>query len=110
MGRYLNKKLNILGKDILNQSEVDKLFLRNQSKSSNSNVKGISEKTLTKIMGILLETPSKEWSSKEISDILNTSTVTVKKYLDYLMELGRVENSIYYGNIGRPEYKYKAIL
>ena len=110
LGRYLNKKLNILGKDILNQSEVDKLFLRNQSKSSNSNVKGISEKTLTKIMGILLETPSKEWSSKEISDILNTSTVTVKKYLDYLMELGRVENSIYYGNIGRPEYKYKAIL
>ncbi len=108
LGRYLNKKANISGKKILNQSEVDKLFLRNKTKGSS--VKGISEKTLTKIIDILLLDPSKEWSSKEISDILNTSTVTVKKYLDHLMELGRVENSIYYGSVGRPEYKYKVIL
>jgi len=92
----------------LNQSEVDKLFLRN--KTNGCSVKGISEKTLMKIMNVLLGDSSKEWSSKEISNILNTSTVTVKKYLDHLMELGRVENSIYYGSVGRPEYKYKIIL
>ncbi|UUV19528.1 response regulator [Fusobacteria bacterium ZRK30] len=108
LGRYLNKKSNILGKEVLSQGEVDKLFLRNKTKGSS--VKGISEKTLKKIMDVLLLDPSKEWSSKEISDILNTSTVTVKKYLDHLMELGRVENSIYYGSVGRPEYKYKVIL
>jgi len=108
LGRYLNKKSNISGKEVLSQGEVDKLFLRNKTKGSS--VKGISEKTLKKIMDVLLLDSSKEWSSKEISDILNTSTVTVKKYLDYLMELGRVENSIYYGSVGRPEYKYKVIL
>lgn len=108
LGRYLNKKTNISGKEVLSQGEVDKLFLRNKTKGSS--VKGISEKTLKKIMDVLLLDSSKEWSSKEISDILNTSTVTVKKYLDYLMELGRVENSIYYGSVGRPEYKYKVIL
>lgn len=108
LGRYLNKKINVSGKRVLNQNEVDKLFLRN--KTNGSSVKGISEKTLKKIIEILLLDSSKEWSSKEISDILNASTVTVKKYLDHLMELGRVENSIYYGNIGRPEYKYKVIL
>jgi len=108
LGRYLNKKSNISGKEVLSQGEVDKLFLRNKTKGSS--VKGISEKTLKKIMDVLLLDSSKEWSSKEISDILNTSTVTVKKYLDHLMELGRVENSIYYGSVGRPEYKYKVIL
>ena len=110
LGRYLDKKSNIYGKKVLDQSEVDRLFLRNESKKNNNGVKGISEKTLNKIVNLLLEDPNKEWSSKEISDILNTSTVTVKKYLDYLMEQGRVENSIYYGSIGRPEYKYKVIL
>jgi len=108
LGRYLNKKTNVSGKRVLNQSEVDKLFLRN--KTEGGSVKGISEKTLKKIVDILLLDSSKEWSSKEISDILNTSTVTVKKYLDHLMELGRVENSIHYGSVGRPEYKYKVIL
>jgi response regulator of citrate/malate metabolism len=108
LGRYLNKKSNVSGRKILNQSEVDKLFLRNKAKANS--VKGISGKTLEKIMDILLLDSSKEWSSKEISDILNTSTVTVKKYLDHLMELGRLENTIYYGRVGRPEYKYKVIL
>jgi response regulator of citrate/malate metabolism len=110
LGRYLDKKSNISGEEVLDQSEVDRLFLRNESKKNNNSVKGISDKTLNKIINLLLEDPKKEWSSKEISDILNTSTVTVKKYLDYLMEQGRVENSIYYGSIGRPEYKYKVIL
>lgn len=106
--KYLDKKETVYGKDNLTQQEVDKIFL--SSKKTTVTSKGIQEATLNKIIGILEEDISREWSSKEVSEKINTSVVTVKKYLDYLTEVGKVESTLNYKSVGRPQCMYKIII
>ncbi len=106
--KYLDKKKTTYGKENLTQEEVDKIFLSDKKNVATS--KGIHESTLNKIMNILEEDISKEWSTKEISEIMDTSVVTVKKYLDYLTEIGKLESTLHYKSVGRPQYKYKVTI
>jgi response regulator of citrate/malate metabolism len=106
--RYSSKKSNLVNFNILTQKELDNLYHRDHiSKIEKYLPKGISEKTLDKIMSTILSNPDKEWSSKDVADSIESSTVTVKKYLDYLAEVGKIKSNIYYGSVGRPEVKYK---
>ncbi|UUV19523.1 response regulator [Fusobacteria bacterium ZRK30] len=111
LARYLSKKmLSSSKKKILTQNELDKLYHGRNSEINtleNGLPKGISEKTLEKVMNAVISDPMKEWSSKEIADLLESSAVTVKKYLDYLTEIGKIKSDISYGSVGRPEVKYK---
>jgi len=109
--RYLIKKNSILEANNLTQKELDGIYHgKINEKDSNSLVpKGINSKTLEKVKETIRLNPGKEWSAKEMSEILDTSSVTVKKYLDYLVELGKIKSDISYGSVGRPEVKYKNI-
>ncbi|RUA08229.1 MAG: hypothetical protein DSY38_01980 [Fusobacteria bacterium] len=110
LNRYLAKKLAASSHPpVLTQKELDNLYHKGNSlpKLDKDLPKGISEKTLEKVLETLKSDPSKKWSSKEIADILTSSTVTVKKYLDYLAEIGTIRSDISYGTVGRPEVKYK---
>lgn len=103
--KYLDKKETTYGKECLTQEDVDKIFM-----SDNKNVttsKGIHESTLNKIVCILEEDRTKEWSTKEVALKVDSSVVTVKKYLDYLTETGKVESTLHYKSVGRPQYRYK---
>ena len=37
---------------------------------------------------------------------IKISNVTIKKYMDYLESIGKVDLEMNFGNVGRPEYKY----
>jgi len=103
--KYLDKKETTYGKESLTQEDVDKIFLGD--KKNVVTCKGIHESTLKKIISILEEDRSKEWSTKEVAERVDSSVVTVKKYLDYLTETGKVESTLHYKSVGRPQYKYK---
>jgi response regulator of citrate/malate metabolism len=107
--KYLEKRDAVYGKENLTQQEVDKIFFSSNKKSTITS-KGIQEATLNKIISILEEDISREWSSKEVSEKVDTSVVTVKKYLDYLTEIGKVESTLHYKSVGRPQCKYKVII
>jgi response regulator of citrate/malate metabolism len=111
LDRYFSKNSNLSISNILTQKELDNLYHKDTlSKVEKVLPKGISEKTLDKIMSTILSNPNKEWSSKDVADSIESSTVTVKKYLDYLAEIGEIKSNIYYGSVGRPEVKYKVII
>lgn len=105
--RYLIKKsTKKLKKEIITQHEIDS-FYHKQIDNKSELPKGISKKTLEKVLKILLSNPTKEFSSKEVAKKLKTSSITVKKYLDYLDDEKQVKSNVYYGTVGRPEVKYK---
>jgi len=112
LNRYLiKKKDSLLDQNILTQDEIDGIYHKNNNSKTNKPLpKGISKNTLDKILETVLSDPTKEWSSKEVSDLVDSSTVTVKKYLDYLAEVEKVNSNIYHGSVGRPEVKYKVKL
>lgn len=97
-------KMNLLnGTSQLNQRDVDVLYSSNKICDL---PKGLNKLTLEKIISFLKSNSNVVWTVREIANEVNLSNVTVKKYMDYLEDIGDVNVEISYGNIGRPEYKY----
>ncbi|MEG0237619.1 response regulator [Cetobacterium sp.] len=104
IGKFL-KKNELLIKTTMDQEECDEYF------SSDSNQtefpKGINEKTLEKIELFLSENRKKWWNANKLSEELNISTVTLNKYLKYLVSINKLTVNTSYGEVGRPENFYK---
>lgn len=112
--RYFIKKNNsTLEEKNLTQKELDELYhginIESESELEISTPKGISKKTLEKVLNTITVEPNKEWSARDMADSLESSSVTMKKYLDYLAEIKKIRSDISYGNVGRPEVKYRLI-
>ena len=99
------QKNNLLNKrEALSQQDIDVI-----SKSLEEKIelpKGLNQKTLARIMEFLKENQGKVWTLKEIAYELKISNVTIKKYMDYLEDVKKVNVTLTSGNVGRPEYKY----
>lgn len=92
--------------DNFQQNDIDKLH---GSQSIEEELpKGIQNKTLNKIIN-LMENEDKVWTIKDLSERLMISGVTIKKYLDYLEKSEKIRATIFHGQRGRPEYRYKLI-
>ncbi|MGU8660194.1 response regulator [Clostridium perfringens] len=99
------QKNNLLNKrEALSQQDIDVI-----SKSLEEKIelpKGLNQKTLDRIMEFLKENKEKVWTLREIAYELKISNVTIKKYMDYLEDVKKVNVTLTSGNVGRPEYKY----
>lgn len=87
----------------LSQSDIDQMF---NHKTELNLPKGLQEKTLTYVLEKLADHKQKLIDVEEISQITNLSKVSLRKYLDYLVENNTIEKKIDYGTVGRPKYKY----
>ena len=99
------QKNNLLNKrEALSQQDIDVI-----SKSLEEKIelpKGLNQKTLDRIMEFLKENQGKVWTLREIAYELKISNVTIKKYMDCLEDVKKVNVTLTSGNVGRPEYKY----
>ncbi|WP_415283101.1 response regulator [Clostridium perfringens] len=99
------QKNNLLNKrEALSQQDIDVI-----SKSLEEKLelpKGLNQKTLDRVMEFLKENQGKVWTLREIAYELKISNVTIKKYMDYLEDVKKVNVTLTSGNVGRPEYKY----
>lgn len=87
----------------LSQSDIDKMF---NAKSTPNLPKGLQEKTLLYITERLKAYHDQLIDVEEISEITSLSKVSLRKYLDFLVESDLIEKQIDYGTVGRPKYKY----
>ncbi len=69
--------------------------------------KGLNPLTLKEILLFLLENDGDEVTVKDVSKSMSLSTVTVRRYLDYMEECGLVDVEQEYGSVGRPLKLYK---
>ena len=69
--------------------------------------KGLNGKTLQAIENLLREERDQAHTCESISQSSGLSKVTVRNYLNYLIETGQLESSIDYGTGGRPRVLYK---
>jgi len=87
----------------LSQSEIDQIF---NTKAESVLPKGLQENTLNYIVSKISDLKGKFVDIEDISELTNLSKVSLRKYLDYLIELGGISKRIEYGEVGRPKYKY----
>lgn len=94
----------------INQEELDSLQLRKElRKDMNEPPKGIDPVTLNLVRSALRKS-AYPMSMHEISEQLDLSKITLRKYLDFLAAEGEIELHLKYSDRGRPTklYSYHA--
>lgn len=92
----------------VDQTVVDDLLGNNSAvqKSQDSSLpKGVDKLTLDKVKEMLKIFPEGT-TAEEIGKKLGASRTTARRYLEYLISIGKAEAELNYGVVGRPERKY----
>lgn len=103
-------KTKMLSSNELSQEEIDQLISSSSySKSSlESYEKGINNRTLEELIQHLEQAKPNYMSSEELSKVSGFSMVTIRRYMNYLIEHGKVDSYIDYNTGGRPKINYRA--
>ena len=93
--------------DKVNQKNIDFLIDKSRKKANELYPKGIQEKTVNLIMEYLKANENVWFTGDDIAEKIGLTGVTVRRYMNYLTESGRVTGEVNYETGGRPCMKYK---
>ena len=106
--KYLLKSQIIRSAQTVDQSVVDQLLSNPSYRAETANLyKGLNQKTLELIREQLICLQKGEHTCESISASTGLSRVTVRRYLNYMIETSELESSIDYDTGGRPRVLYK---
>lgn len=93
----------------LNQKSIDFIIDNARKKSEDMHPKGIQEKTLHLIMEHLKEQKETWMTGDDIAEKVGLTGVTVRRYMNYLAESGKVIGEMNYETGGRPCMLYRKV-
>lgn len=92
---------------VLSQQELDEKILKKEKIQVTQQIpKGLTKNTLKLIWDVLKELGDREFSTEDIATRTGISRVSIRKYLNFLEEIGALETRVSYGTIGRPINQY----
>jgi response regulator of citrate/malate metabolism len=92
-----------IGGERTDQADIDRVF--GLTGTEKRLPKGFSAQTL-RLVEDMLRAATADVSAAEAASLLGISRVSARRYLEHLAETGRVEVSLRYGEVGRPERRY----
>ncbi len=101
---YYQTSRKISSSSTLAQEEIDQL-LGNENEQITSLPKGLNDITMKQILDGLLEIDD-PITSEQLAQNVGMARVTVRKYLDFLANKGKVHIDLRYGSVGRPTKYY----
>ena len=103
---YISFKRTLCSSDL----EVDQVdsFLLSVTKDIASKPQGLDVALLNKVLCIMRESLA-SYSVKEMALELGVSTFTSRRYLEYLLNVGKICAEFSYKRVGRPEKKYSIL-
>lgn len=105
VNRFIDMNKSLSKEKELEQSEIDQYFTVKKTIENTELPKGIDPVSLEKIRNAF--EIKEEWVSSELGQTLGTSRTTVRRYLEYLREIGYLKVTQEFGDKGRPEKIYK---
>ena len=104
--KYIAQNHALRNIDTLNQKSIDHIIENTRKKSDELYPKGIQEKTIELIMEYLKANTNRWFTGDEIAEKVNLTGVTVRRYMNYLAESGKVICEMNYETGGRPCMRY----
>jgi response regulator of citrate/malate metabolism len=86
------------------QADIDRVF--GVSGTDRRLPKGFSPQTLRLVEDSLRGPGTGDLSAAEAASALGISRVSARRYLEHLVETGKAQVSLRYGEVGRPERRY----
>ena len=108
MDRFRRRHELLNTEENLTQKQIDSLIFAEQTRQEEY-TKGINTETLRKLEDYLVSIGPESMSSDEIAQATGFSNVTVRRYMNYLVEKGKAECVTDYKTGGRPRLHYKAL-
>ena len=105
--KYISQNNALKDFETLNQKNIDHIIDNNHKKGDELYPKGIQEKTLELIMDYLKANEKLWFTGDDIAEKIGLTGVTVRRYMNYLAESGRVIGEMNYETGGRPCMKYQ---
>lgn len=98
-------------KNNMEQGEIDKLLTRQESAGTAAAnlTKGLNETTLGLIRSFLKENRNDTYSSEQIAEQIHLSRITIRRYMNYMVETGELISTIDYQTGGRPSIRYRYV-
>lgn len=92
--------------EVTDQGEIDAALAALRDAGESVLPKGLSRETLTAVRNAVRNAPEGA-GAQAISEVVGASRVTVRRYLEHLVDLGSVDRVPVYGRAGRPEVVYR---
>ena len=106
--RFRDKTSLVRCSGIVSQDVVDRLLGNPTRKGTDIPLpKGLNAKTMAAIRAVLERSPEGNHTCESISAVSGLSRVTVRHYLNYLIDTGELDSSIDYETGGRPRVLYR---
>ena len=109
VNKFLSKASLLKSAAVADQEVVDQLISNSNEPSDNRRElhKGLNARTLDSLFAYLRQKPDEKHTCESISAASGLSKVTVRRYLNYLIESGQLLSSIDYETGGRPRVLYR---
>ena len=107
--KYISQNNALKDFETLNQKNIDHIIDNTRKKSDDLYPKGIQEKTVDLIMEYLKANKDEWFTGDAIAEKVGLTGVTVRRYMNYLAESGRVTGEMNYETGGRPCMKYRIL-
>ena len=105
--KYIAQNNALKDIETLSQTSIDHIIDNTRKKSEDLFPKGIQERTLIIIMEYLNSNKGQWFTGDDIAAKVGLTGVTVRRYMNYLAESGRVVGEMNYETGGRPCMRYK---
>lgn len=108
VNKFLTKHKMISQKTSFSQSALDELINAQSIVQNDDQLsKGLQRETLNLIRNYMISYKSDFLTTEEISSAINLSKVTIRRYLNYLIDSKEVCSNVDYKTGGRPSMKYR---
>ena len=91
---------------LTDQAELDAALAQLRDAGGTVLPKGLSRETLTAVREAVRSAPTGA-TAQGVADVVGASRVTVRRYLEHLVDVGGCERVPVYGRAGRPELVYR---
>ena len=105
--KFLSRQDAFHDLESFSQQHIDAILSSGSSKTIEQLPKGIQDQTLETVRNFLERNPDTEFTGEEIADKVGLSRVTVRRYMNFLLEKGEISGNMNYETGGRPCMLYK---